>query len=69
MNHKISVLMPVYNGEEYLREAIESILGQTFSNFEFLIVDDGSKDKSVSVISSYKDPRIKIIKNKTNLGL
>lgn len=57
---KISVLMPVYNTkEEYLREAIESILNQTYTDFEFLILDDGSTNNAAEVIRSYKDPRIK----------
>lgn len=66
---KISVLMPVYNGEKYLREAIESITSQVFKDFEFLIIDDGSTDKSKDVIKQYKDKRIVFIENKINLGL
>lgn len=61
--------MPVYNGEKYLAEAIESILNQTFTDFEFLIINDGSTDNSVEIISSYKDPRIKLVHNDKNLGL
>ncbi len=53
--------MPVYNAEQYLRTAIESILRQTFTNFEFLIVNDGSTDKSGDILQSYTDPRVKII--------
>lgn len=66
---KVTIVMPVYNGEKYLREAIESILNQSFRNFEFLIIDDGSKDKSIDVIKSYKDSRIILLCNKRNLGL
>ncbi|MPR33424.1 glycosyltransferase family 2 protein [Salmonirosea aquatica] len=66
---KISVIMPVYNGELYLREAIESILGQTYTDFEFIIINDGSTDTSGSIIDSYKDSRIKHIKNERNAGL
>lgn len=68
---KISVIMAVYNGEKYLAEAIESILNQTFKNFEFIIVDDCSKDNSLNVIKDFakKDNRIKIIFNKKNLKL
>ncbi|NTV50370.1 MAG: glycosyltransferase [Geobacteraceae bacterium] len=66
---KVTVLMPVYNGERYLREAIESILNQTFPDFEFLIINDGSTDHSVEIIASYNDPRIKLIHNEINLGL
>lgn len=55
--------MPVWNGEAYLREAIDSILSQTFSDFEFLIVDDGSTDASPSILADYatRDPRIRVI--------
>lgn len=67
---KISVIMPVYNTEEkYLREAIESILNQTCTDFEFMIMDDGSSNNAREVISSYKDSRILYIKNEQNLGL
>lgn len=66
---KVTVLMPVYNGEKYLREAIDSILNQTFTDFEFLIVDDGSTDNSVEIINSYQDSRINLVKNDKNEGL
>lgn len=65
----ISVLMPVYNGEKYLREAIESILNQTYQNFEFIIINDGSVDATESIILSFSDNRIRYIKNEINLGL
>lgn len=67
----ISVVMAVYNGEKYLAEAIESILQQTFRDFEFIIVDDASTDSSAEILQSYqaKDDRIKIIKNEVNSGL
>lgn len=66
----ISVIMSNYNTpEEYLRESIESILNQTYSNFEFIIVDDCSTDNSLNVIKSYKDNRIIVIENTKNLGL
>jgi glycosyltransferase involved in cell wall biosynthesis len=64
-----TVLMPVYNGEKYLREAIDSILNQTLTDFEFLIIDDGSKDNSVQIINSYSEPRIRLVKNEANLGI
>lgn len=63
---KISVIMPVYNGAHYLREAIESILNQTFSDFEFIIINDGSTDESEKIIQSYEDDRIVYVKNDTN---
>lgn len=62
------MVMAVYNGEKYLAEAIESILSQTFEDFEFIIVDDGSTDSTQKVIRSYKDKRIKLIVQK-NKGL
>lgn len=63
---RVSVVMPVYNGERYLREAIDSILGQTYKDFEFIIVNDGSTDQSESIIQSYNDPRIRYLKNEQN---
>jgi glycosyltransferase involved in cell wall biosynthesis len=66
---RISVLMAVYNGERYLREAIESILGQTYGDYEFLIIDDASTDATSEVIRSYADARIRLIRNAVNLGL
>jgi glycosyltransferase involved in cell wall biosynthesis len=55
---KVSVVMPVYNGEKYLTEAIESILGQTFQDFELIVADDGSTDKTVSIIKTFSDRRL-----------
>ena len=66
---RVTVLMPVFNGARYLREAIESILNQTFTDFEFLIINDGSTDDSGAIISSYNDPRIIIVSQSENLGL
>jgi glycosyltransferase involved in cell wall biosynthesis len=65
----VTVLMSVYNSEKYLREAIDSILAQTFNHFEFLIVNDCSSDSSFELMKSYNDSRIRIIKNPTNIGL
>lgn len=65
---KISVILPVYNGEKYIKQSVDSILSQTFTNFELIIIDDGSKDKSVEIIESYTDTRIRLIKNSTNRG-
>jgi glycosyltransferase involved in cell wall biosynthesis len=71
-NHSplVSVLMPVYNAESYLAEAIESILKQTFTDFEFIIVDDGSSDGSLSILQEFaqKDARIRLI-SKENKGI
>jgi glycosyltransferase involved in cell wall biosynthesis len=65
----ISVIMPVFNAEKYIHEAIESILNQTFTDFEFIIINDGSSDASQSIILGYKDPRIKLFNNDFNMGL
>ena len=65
----VSVVMSVYDGEKYLREAVDSILAQTFSDFEFIIIDDGSTDDTYHILEGYKDERIKLIKNSQNYGL
>jgi glycosyltransferase involved in cell wall biosynthesis len=65
---KISVVMSVYNCEKYIKEAIYSILNQNFGDFEFIIINDGSTDKTREIIEEYKDERIKVINNK-NKGL
>ncbi|MGD1151745.1 MAG: glycosyltransferase [Syntrophales bacterium] len=59
----VTVLLPVYNGERFLADAIKSVLLQTFSDFELLVVDDGSTDGSAGILESFADPRIRIIKN------
>ena len=64
----ISIIMSVFNGQEYLRDAIDSVLNQTYDNFEFIIIDDGSSDDSIKIIKSYSDPRIRLI-TQTNHGL
>jgi len=64
----VSVLMPVFNVEKYLVESIDSILNQTFTDFDFYIINDGSTDGSEDIILRYQDPRIIYIKNKTNQG-
>ncbi len=68
-NVLVTVLMPVYNGENYLKEAIESILKQSHTEFELLIINDGSTDLTENIILSYTDPRIRYIKNQKNIGL
>src|SRR5262245_833285 len=65
---KVSVAMSVYNGEEYLRAAIDSILTQTFDDFEFIIVDDGSTDRSAEIARSYTDGRI-VLLQQSNQGV
>lgn len=70
-NPKISVIMPNYNAEKYIQQAIESILNQTFSDFEFIIIDDCSTDKSWEIIQEYakKDERIVALRNEKNLQI
>jgi len=64
----VSIIMPVYNAEEYVAEAIESILNQTYKNIELLVIDDASTDASNKVIQSFSDPRIRYFHNEKNLG-
>lgn len=64
----ISVILPIYNGAEYLRFAIDSILNQTYKDFELFIVNDGSTDNSIDIIKSYQDSRIRL-ETQANLGL
>ena len=68
-NPLVSVLLPAYNAEKYISEAINSILNQTYENFELIIVNDGSKDATLEVISSHKNPRIKLINLAENKGI
>lgn len=65
----ISIIMPVYNGGKYLIEAVDSILNQTFSDFELIIIEDASSDLSYSILKKYKDSRIILIRNNENLGI
>lgn len=66
---KISVIMPAYNAEKYIGEAIESILNQSFTDFEFIIVNDGSTDNTKDIILSYSDPRVVYLENEKNSGI
>jgi len=66
---RVSVLLSVYNGAAFVGEAIESILEQTFSDFELLVIDDGSTDASLEIVTRYRDPRVHVIRNESNLGL
>lgn len=61
--------MPCFNTEKYVGEALNSILAQTFKDFEFIIIDDGSTDNSAKIIESFHDEKIKFIKNTENLGI
>lgn len=69
MKPLVTVFMPVYNVEKYIRESLESILNQTYKNLEILIIDDGSTDLSSSIINEYNDRRIRLIHNEGNKGL
>jgi glycosyltransferase involved in cell wall biosynthesis len=66
---KVSIVMPVYNGEKHLREAVDSMLAQSFPDFELVIVNDGSTDRSVEIIEGYDDPRIRLIENSLGKGV
>src|SRR5215471_15183851 len=67
----VTVCLPVYNGEKFLSEAIDSVLAQTLQNFELIVVDDGSTDGSAGIASGFaaSDARVKLYRNDTNLGL
>ncbi len=65
---RVSVVMSVYNGERYLREAVDSILNQTFEDFEFIIINDGSTDGTREILESYRDPRIRLF-HQQNIGM
>lgn len=66
---RITVIMPVYNGEKYLKEAVESILNQTYSDLILLCIDDCSSDRSLEILQQFKDARMKVIKNSRNRGI
>lgn len=66
---KLSVIMPVFNAEKYLREAIDSIVNQSFSDWELIVINDGSVDSGEKIIESYTDTRIRYYKNEQNIGL
>ncbi|WP_424963350.1 glycosyltransferase family 2 protein [Ekhidna sp.] len=69
MEPLVSIIIAVFNGEKYIREAIESALNQSYSKIELLIIDDGSKDNTVSIIDSFVDNRIKLFKLVNNQGV
>jgi len=65
----VSVLLPVFNAEKFITEALESITAQTYDNLEILVIDDGSTDKSMQVIKQFRDARIKIFEDGTQRGV
>lgn len=67
-NHKISVITPVFNDESFINDTLLSILSQTYTNIEVIIVDDFSSDRTIDLIRKIDDPRIKLLCNKTNYG-
>ena len=71
MGKLISIVLPIYNGEKYMRQSIDSVIGQTYQNWELLIVDDGSTDRTAAIAKEYeqKDSRIHYHKNPQNLRL
>ena len=71
MEELVSIIMPNYNGGKYLKETLESVLAQTYTNWELLFVDDCSTDNSLEIINEYqaRDKRIKIFKNEKNAGI
>lgn len=66
---QVTILMPTYNGAFFLKEAIDSVLQQTFKDFELLIINDCSPDNTDEIVNSYNDPRIRYVKNEKNLGI
>ena len=66
---KISIIMSCYNHDKFVGEAIESVLNQSFKDFELLIIDDNSTDKTYDIVNSFKDPRIKVFRNEKNFGM
>lgn len=69
MQPLVSVVMPTYNAEKYVKEAIESILGQSYKNIELIVIDDGSDDHTLEIIKSFKDKRLLIFVNNNNKGI
>jgi glycosyltransferase involved in cell wall biosynthesis len=69
VNNLVTVLLPVYNAEKYLKESLNSILNQTYQNIEILLINDASTDRTEELIKNYTDSRIRVIHNETNIGL
>lgn len=66
---ELTVSMPAYNSSKFVGEAVESVLRQEGIDFELMVVDDGSEDNTIDVVESFKDPRIKLLRNKVNTGI
>jgi glycosyltransferase involved in cell wall biosynthesis len=69
MNPTLSVVMSMYNQELYVRESVESVLAQTYEDFELIIIDDGSTDSSEQIVATFSDDRIRYVKNEKNMGI
>lgn len=67
--HDISVLMPAYNAESYVLESVQSVLAQTYENFELLVIDDHSTDRTLEIVSGISDRRLRIIQSPVNMGV
>ncbi len=65
---RVTVVMAVYNAAEFLREAVDSVLAQTYRDFELIAVEDCSRDNSLSILQSFTDPRLRVIRHETNQG-
>ena len=67
---KVSVIIPVFNGEKYINKCLDSLVNQTLKDIEIIVVDDGSTDKSIEIEEEYKNnyPNIRVYRNKENLG-
>lgn len=68
MTRAVSVCIPVYNGERYIGEAIRSVLAQTFTEFELLVIDNASEDRTMEVLAEFEDPRLRCVRNDRNIG-
>lgn len=68
MNETVSIIVPVYNAENFIRETIDSVLAQSYGDWELILVDDNSKDRSGEIIKTYDDSRIRYIRREENLG-
>src|SRR5258708_3960241 len=66
---RISVLMPAYNAERFIRGSVNSVLAQTFKDFELIVVEDGSQDRTSSILATIRDDRLRVIHNERNLGI
>src|SRR5437667_3511518 len=65
----VSVCIPAYRGAAHIGEAIESVLAQSFADFELVVVDDASRDDTAAVVARYRDPRIRFLRNERNAGV